>query len=313
VTDKKRLGYFTILGIGEDAGTEELEERYRELAEYFSSPDLPPHLREWGAEMAALVEEAYAVLAAGDAAEPQEHEPRRSVVASRAAREPAQARDEAPRGPGQRRRWDVRSGGMRIALQSLIVGVPLGLVLLGAILFASSTLSDGKDEEVRLPDHDAFLAPDEERINLLLQVVEDDPQNVDALFELGERFFLANEWELSLQWFLRLVDVDPDNVYGWTPHAWTDIGTSQFNLGRPEQAREAWLKALDMDPNDVQVHYNLGFYYANVEPVDLDAATERWLVVMELAPDSDLARIVRVHLEALEEELAEVEADTAAP
>jgi tetratricopeptide (TPR) repeat protein len=329
MTDRRRRDYLALLGIGEDAGREELEERYRELAEYFSSSDLPPHLQEWGREMAALVEEAYAVLAAGDREE-QEEEPGLSAPSPIAdprhadvdAAKPAPAERSLPaaerpaQAPAGPRAGPTLGGGLiRMAVQAVFIGVPLGLVALGAIMFASSTLSGSENSEEPLPpDHNIALPLDPERIALLMAVVEEDPQNGDALFELGERFFLANEWELSIEWFNRLLEADPDDVYGWRAHAWTDIGTSHFNLGRPQEAKEAWLTALEIDPNDVQIHYNLGFYYANVEPVDLDSARERWQVVMELSPESDLARIAQVHLDVLEAEaLAEEEPEPAAP
>jgi len=60
---KQTLTYFSLLGISEDASQEELEARYRELADYLASPDLPAGLREWARSQAALVDEAYAVLA----------------------------------------------------------------------------------------------------------------------------------------------------------------------------------------------------------------------------------------------------------
>ncbi|MDO8615865.1 MAG: DnaJ domain-containing protein, partial [Dehalococcoidia bacterium] len=60
---KQTLTYFSLLGISEDASQEDLEARYRELADYLASPNVPAGLREWAARQAALVDEAYAVLA----------------------------------------------------------------------------------------------------------------------------------------------------------------------------------------------------------------------------------------------------------
>jgi len=49
------LTYFSLLGISEDASQEELEARYREVAEYLASPALPAHLREWATRQAAPI------------------------------------------------------------------------------------------------------------------------------------------------------------------------------------------------------------------------------------------------------------------
>ncbi|HET9477534.1 MAG TPA: tetratricopeptide repeat protein, partial [Dehalococcoidia bacterium] len=106
--------------------------------------------------------------------------------------------------------------------------------------------------------------------------------------------FLGGEWQTGIDWFTKLLELDPTNV-----HALTDVGTAQFNLGQFEAAKTAWLEAKELDPNDEQVHYNLGFLYANVDPVDYAAALTEWQLVVELAPGSDLANTAQVHLESL--------------
>ena len=47
------LTYFSLLGLSEDAGSEELETRYQALADYLASPGIPPSLREWASAQAA--------------------------------------------------------------------------------------------------------------------------------------------------------------------------------------------------------------------------------------------------------------------
>jgi Flp pilus assembly protein TadD len=115
------------------------------------------------------------------------------------------------------------------------------------------------------------------------------------LFELGEAYFLAGDWEQGLNWFQKLVDVDAGNV-----HAWTDVGTAHYNLGRTEEARTAWAKGLELSPQDPQLHYNMGFLYANSEIPDFEAARREWQSVLELAPGTTLAQTVQVHMEGLQ-------------
>ena len=129
-----------------------------------------------------------------------------------------------------------------------------------------------------------------------MKSAQEDPKNAETLFELGEIFFQAGEWQSSLDWFTKLVAVDPTNV-----HALTDIGTSQYNLGSTEDAKATWLKVKEIAPDDPQVHYNLGFLYANSEPQDLEAAKKEWGLVLQLAPGSDLAQTVKLHLDGLAE------------
>src|SRR3970040_1229402 len=91
---KQTLTYFSLLGISEDASQEELEARYRELAEYLASPALPAHLREWAVKQAALVGEAYAVLAAPERRAAIRRVPERVAVAAAPAAASAAAHAE---------------------------------------------------------------------------------------------------------------------------------------------------------------------------------------------------------------------------
>src|SRR3990172_10288758 len=60
------LNYFSLLGIGEDAGQDEIEARYQALSEYLASATIPASLREWAQKQSKLVDEAYAVLSDPD-------------------------------------------------------------------------------------------------------------------------------------------------------------------------------------------------------------------------------------------------------
>jgi tetratricopeptide (TPR) repeat protein len=183
---------------------------------------------------------------------------------------------------------------MGVPWKLMAIGAAIGVVVLGAIFFGSDIISGGDDDSSAGGQEDQLAEIDMERVSELAALVEQDPKNAEATFELGEIFFLGGEWQTGIDWFTKLLELDPTNV-----HALTDVGTAQFNLGQFEAAKTAWLKARELDPNDEQVHYNLGFLYANVDPVDYAAALAEWQLVVELAPGSDLANTAQVHLESL--------------
>jgi len=303
---KQTLTYFSLLGISEDASQEELEARYRELADYLASPDLPAGLREWARRQAALVDEAYAVLA-----DPEQraavHKSQERTQAPVAAAAPPAEEHATPVKPskGQAVEEPTPPAGRfarllpRLRAQPVIIGAAIGLIALGAVVFfGTDLLRGGGDAEEAPPAAQAGdLVPlDEERVAELTAAAAADPNSVEVLFELGESYFLAGEWQAAIDWFTKLVAIEPDNV-----HALTDIGTSNYNLGFTEEAKTIWLSAVEIDFNDPQLHYNLGFLYANAEPQDLPAAMREWQTVLDLAPDSDLAQTVKVHLEGLAE------------
>jgi len=285
--------------------------RYQALADYLASPSIPASLREWAAAQSALAEEAYAVLA----------DPERRAAAIREQRLLSEAPRTAPAEAGHRQpgrqpeepddggRVQRRSAGqatparpgllgsiLNLRLHGLVLGLLVGVAVLGGILLGRYGLPGGGDGDEGVPPttQDSIIPLDTGRIAELTTIVQQDPNNKDALFELGERYFEAGEWQTSIDWLTRLIEVDPSNLF-----AMTDIGTANFNLGQTDVAKITWLRVLELDPNYVQAHYNLGFLYANVEPQNLDAAQREWEIVVQLAPDSDLAGTAQVHLESL--------------
>ena len=317
---RSTLSYFALLGISEDASQEEIEERHRELADYLASPSIPPSLREWASKQAALVDEAYAVLADAEQRAAVRLSQTRAGAEARRGRTPTGAPDRlqereprerverrarakpgsAPR-PSAGSREQRSSGILALLLslrsQPLFLGLFIGLVVLGAVLFAYFTLPGGDEVDDSSGGQTSELVPlDTELVAELMVALQQDPNNPDVLFDLGESYFWAGEWQLAIDWFTKLLAVDPSDV-----HAQADIGTANFNMGRYEEAQATWLAALEIAPNDAQIHYNLGFLYASVEPIDLASARREWQLVVELAPDSDLAEVAQQHLQALPE------------
>jgi len=297
------LTYFSLLGLSEDATQEEVEERYRELAEFLSSPDVPAHLNDWAARESALVDEAYAILL-----DPEQRTAGRRQLLEAFDEEPDEDENEDEPAPRQRavagpsraeRRRGVRAQSPRPLIKHpLVIGAVVGLVAVGAILLARSTIFGNDDNESAAKTdaaaQDAPLPLDTKRIAQLQATAEKDPTNTEVLFEIGESYFQAQQWQPAIDWFTKLVAIDTKNV-----HARTDIGTANFNLNRPDEAKASWLAALELAPNDVQLHYNMGFLYANIEPRDLVSARKEWQKVVDLDPTSSLAKTVQVHLNSL--------------
>jgi tetratricopeptide (TPR) repeat protein len=287
--------HFEVLGLPLDADRQEIEARYAELSAYLASGDLPPQLKDWAREQAARVDEAYAVLSdpallAGledEAEEEEEPEAEPAVPSTAPATAPAEKRGPAP----------VRRAAARLPLIALALGIFVGGAALLAVIIAEMGFSgDGNEDPAATQTQDEQFVPiDTERVAELITSYQEDPTNPETLFELGEAYFLAGDWQQGQDWFLKLVEVDPANV-----HAWTDIGTSHYNLGRSEEAKAAWQKALELAPEDPQLHYNMGFLYANAEPPDFDAARREWQLVLDLAPETQLAQTVQVHMEGLQ-------------
>ncbi len=307
-TSKKPSGtarYFEVLGLSLDAGGQDIEARYQELSAYLASGDVPPQLQEWAREQAAHVDEAYAVLSDPDlrAGLEDELEEEAAVEPDVSGAAPATSRTE------RRGKASASRVGARLPLMALALGLFVGGAALLAVIIAEMGLvGEGSEDPAAAQAQDEQFVPiDTEWVAELITSYQQDPINPETLFELGEAYFLAAEWQQGLEWFSKLVEVEPTNV-----HAWTDIGTSHYNLDRPEDAKAAWQTALELAPEDPQLHYNMGFLYANAEPPDFEAANREWQMVLDLAPGTQLAQTVQVHMEGLQE-MASPEASPGTP
>jgi len=183
--------------------------------------------------------------------------------------------------------------------QRMALGVVLGVAVLGVLLLATRGLPSigaaaAQTSGTAVTQQKAQV--DQKRAAELKSIVEKEPGNKDALFELGEMYITAGNWQDSLDWFTKLLAVDPDNT-----HARTDVGTDNYNLGRTDEARVAWEDVAKRTPDDPQIHYNLGYLYANPNGKSPDnvAARREWQRVIELAPNTDLAKAAQSGLDAL--------------
>jgi len=293
-----------LAGVPDDLPPEQLERWSNGLVAFLTSDTVPQQFRAWARAQADVLDAHLADAAgfeeddadeiddvAGDD-EPAVAAPPRRATAARHAR--PRAREE-------------RAFTLRLPAQAgrLAIGILVGVVGLAAVLGIRELTSD--DGAQALPGGPEASAFNEARAAELEAILQQDPTNKDALFELGEMNFQAQRYEDMIPWFSKLVEVDPSNT-----HALTDLGTAAFNLGRPAEAKIWWEKVLAVAPNDIQAHYNLGFMYANAEPRDLAAAVREWETVLSIDPQSQLAQTARVHIDGLKAELAGATAGGAA-
>lgn len=64
-------------------------------------------------------------------------------------------------------------------------------------------------------------------------------------------------------------------------------------------AESQWNKVIEIDPNNVQAWYNIGFCAVAKEPIDQAKAHRAWSKVIEIDPDSPLAKTAQNHMSAV--------------
>jgi Flp pilus assembly protein TadD len=297
-------------GVPDGVSPDELERWSNELVAFLTSDGIPASFRGWARKHADLLdaymasaEDFESDLCAGESDLDVDEEEQDEAPAGAPRALSALPKQKSPRAAKAGRRAATAEEPRMLVLRmpeqvgKLGIGIAVGVLALFAIFGVRAlTSADGKGGP--LPATAGAAAFDQARADELQALLEQNPSDQDALFEIGEMNFQANRNEEAISWFTKLVELDPANI-----HAMTDMGTANFNLGQPDKAKEWWQKVLTIDPNDVQAHYNMGFVFANTEPRDLAGAVSEWETVVRLDPTSQLGQTAKVHVDGLKAQI----------
>lgn len=83
-----------------------------------------------------------------------------------------------------------------------------------------------------------------------------------------------------------------------TPDAHLALGMAYLNSGNYSLAEESLLKAVQLNPSSVAVHYSLAMFYEKERK--LPKAYFEWKIVYQLAEDKNLKELARKHISQME-------------
>jgi|Deesub1362A_J573_1020465.scaffolds.fasta_scaffold00013_140 DNA-binding beta-propeller fold protein YncE/transglutaminase-like putative cysteine protease len=111
-----------------------------------------------------------------------------------------------------------------------------------------------------------------------LDILKEDPDNVDAIIKLGIVYAESGEKEEALNIFEKALSYDPENAA-----AKNNIGNIYFLQGRYSEAEEAYSEAAEIEPDDPHIWVNLARCYLKL---NMKAkAKEAFSKATELNPD----------------------------
>lgn len=126
------------------------------------------------------------------------------------------------------------------------------------------------------------------KVGELKKKIEANPQDIDSHKDLGKEYFDAGYYQDANTYFGRALELSPDDL-----ETLLMAGVSEFNVNNFDAAEKHWTHATEVDATKPEPWFNLGYVYLMREPKDEAGLKRAWDKVLELAPDSDMAKAVK--------------------
>lgn len=134
------------------------------------------------------------------------------------------------------------------------------------------------------------------QIEALRQRVEDNPHDPDLLTALGNIYFDAGMAEQALEYYNRVLALEPDNI-----DVMVDKATMLRAVGQSAAAVRILADVVAAHPGHEQALFNMGVIYST-DLGDTTAAVGAWKLFLEAHPDAPHADAVRQEIQRLESE-----------
>lgn len=113
--------------------------------------------------------------------------------------------------------------------------------------------------------------------------LEKNPKDIEALVFMGNANYDIQRFEKAKEFYLKALEVDPNNT-----HVRTDLASSYRSLGETDQALEELNKVLKADPKHEVALYNSGIILLN-DKNDAEKAAAAWEKLVQLKPNDPLS------------------------
>ncbi len=277
------------LGLSDAAGDQDIEGTYRDVLDFLDSA--PHAITPWASAQRDEVDEAFALLAGSEealASAAAEHGP--ALVAQPDPRSVTQPAPQ-PRRPREVAAAPTAPARGRRNLLVWIVPVLVAAVVFGVYYAGKGSSVPGISGQTTSSATSTGGTVDQAQVAALMQKISANPKDVTSLQGLGDQYFQAGDYKTASDWENKVLAIDPKNQ-----DALLALGAAQFNLGNADAAKKQWLAAEKLYPNNAEVHYDLGFLYMSQSPSDTANMKAEWQKVIDIDPNSDLAKTVSTHL-----------------
>jgi tetratricopeptide (TPR) repeat protein len=167
----------------------------------------------------------------------------------------------------------------------------------------------------------------EQRMIKYQDELRENPENVEALYQMGNVYFDMGDFTEALQHYQRAIERDANHlparanlagvlqemgefddaiaqyrtVVEKSPNdarAHSNLGNALYVSGKVTEAVDEFRKALKLDPENPHAHYNLGVAFA--DEGYYDEALVEWRKVVEVAAQSQVGEAAQRNIEGIE-------------
>jgi len=134
----------------------------------------------------------------------------------------------------------------------------------------------------------------EGEIQLSRSILEKDPNNLQALINLGNACYDTDRYQEAIDAYSRALVINPKNS-----DVRTDMGIMYRKLGQFDKAVEAFRQAAQYDPRHLNSRFNVGIVL-EYDKKDFQAAIQAWEDFLKVvSPDDERVTMVRQEIQAM--------------
>lgn len=156
----------------------------------------------------------------------------------------------------------------------------LGAMVFAAVVYRVENPSIVQHEERReMPGGMGQMGGDMSGISSMMQKLQANPDDVEAMRGLGMAFMEMQAWDKSMSFWDMVLEKHPNDVM-----ALNQKGFCLFELQKYAEAAEFFERMLTVETGNYHAHYNLGVIYKHylTQP---DKAAAHFQAVVDAAPD----------------------------
>jgi tetratricopeptide (TPR) repeat protein len=117
-------------------------------------------------------------------------------------------------------------------------------------------------------------------------ILRSNPKDLNALIRLGNLYYDNKKYREAVEYYGKALEIDPNNV-----DVRTDRGSCYWSLGQADEAIGEFQKSLQVNPSHGLTLYNLGIVYLHGKN-DMEGARKAWQKLLASNPDfPDRSRI----------------------